>query len=145
MAPKGGLLQGRCEWSPNKNANDFCFAFDEALRSRLGAARRMRVRQTARGEGKWNVAMAGLAEQVAAADADDRLELQYELAQLCISAGQCERALELLVEDVRLAARVWCCEWCWVHDLLDGRPRRRRRRRVLVIRWLWEAGHVCLS
>ena len=71
---------------------------DEALRSRLGAARRMRVRQTARGEGKWNVAMAGLAEQVAAADADDRLELQYELAQLCISAGQCERALELLVE-----------------------------------------------
>ena len=28
----------------------------------------------------------------------------------------------------------------WVLDLLDGRPRRRRRRHVLVIRWLGEAG-----
>eukprot|EP00966_Prymnesium_polylepis_P326418 7382335-Prymnesium_polylepis.1 len=70
---------------------------DPALRQRLTAARRLRVRQQALGEGKWNVAMAGMAEQIAAAaSGDDRLELQFELAKLCVSAAQWEQALEHL-------------------------------------------------
>ena len=71
---------------------------DPARRTRLQNARRLRVRQQARGEGKWNVAMCGMAEQVEQADEEDKLELRFDMAKLCHSAGQWEQALEILGE-----------------------------------------------
>ena len=57
------------------------------------------MRQQAREEGKWNLALAGLAEQVSeTADANGKLQLKFQLAQLCCSAGQGEQALDLLAE-----------------------------------------------
>ena len=66
--------------------------------SRLAAARRMRRRRRARDVGKWNAALSGLDEEARDAEKDEWLELRFELAQLCCSAGQCERALEHLGE-----------------------------------------------
>ena len=70
---------------------------DPALRQRLQAARQLRVRQQARGEKKWNVAMSGLAEQLDASvpDEEDAIELRFDYAQLCRSAGLWEQALRL--------------------------------------------------
>ena len=71
---------------------------EPGLRQRLTAARQLRVRRQAKGETKWNLAMAGMAEQIASTvDPDDRLELQYELAILSRSAGAWEQALRSLV------------------------------------------------
>ncbi|KAK3245078.1 hypothetical protein CYMTET_36734 [Cymbomonas tetramitiformis] len=67
---------------------------DPVLLDRLAAARSMRIRQVARGEQKWNKAMAGMAQRIAnTSDEDDRAELQFDLAELCVSAGQYEEAL----------------------------------------------------
>ena len=66
--------------------------------SRLAAARRLRRRRRARDVGKWNAALSGLDEEARDAEKDEWLELRFELAQLCCSAGQCERALEHLGE-----------------------------------------------
>ena len=72
---------------------------DPGLRQRLTAARRMRVRKRAREENKWNLALAGMAEQVAStADPEDKVDLQYEYAQVCRSAGQWEQALRSIEE-----------------------------------------------
>ena len=71
---------------------------DPGLRQRLTAARQLRVRKQAKGETKWNLAMAGMAEQlVSTADPDDRLQLQFEHAILSRSAGAWEQALRSLV------------------------------------------------
>ena len=71
---------------------------EPGLRQRLTAARQPRVRRQAKGETKWNLAMAGMAEQIASTvDPDDRLELQYEHAILSRSAGAWEQALRSLV------------------------------------------------
>eukprot|EP00315_Gephyrocapsa_oceanica_P048955 CAMPEP_0185534170 /NCGR_PEP_ID=MMETSP1366-20130426/108813_1 /TAXON_ID=38817 /ORGANISM="Gephyrocapsa oceanica, Strain RCC1303" /LENGTH=703 /DNA_ID=CAMNT_0028145895 /DNA_START=48 /DNA_END=2156 /DNA_ORIENTATION=+ len=68
---------------------------DPALRQRLKEARQVRARQQAREEKRWNAAMQGLAEQVAAsADESKRLDLLLELAELEEAAGQWEAALE---------------------------------------------------
>ena len=70
---------------------------DPALRQRLTAARQLRVRRQAKGESKWNLAMAGMAEQLASStDPDVKLQLQFEHAQLSRSAGQWEQALQSL-------------------------------------------------
>ncbi|KAK3235285.1 hypothetical protein CYMTET_54504 [Cymbomonas tetramitiformis] len=70
---------------------------DPGLSQRLTAARSMRMRLVAREEQKWNAAMAGMAEQIAnTADEDDRVELQFDLAQLYVNAGHYEKALEYL-------------------------------------------------
>jgi hypothetical protein len=71
---------------------------DPGLRQRLTAARQLRVRKQAKGETKWNLAMAGMAEQlVSTADPDDRLQLQFEHAILSRSAGAWEQALRSLI------------------------------------------------
>ena len=71
---------------------------DPGLRQRLTAARQLRVRRQAKGETKWNLAMAGMAEQLASTvDPDDKLQLQYEHAILSRSAGAWEQALRSLV------------------------------------------------
>ena len=56
------------------------------------------MRQQAREEKKWNAALDNMAQEVANADDDDRLEMQFEFAQLLSSAGQLEQALDLLVQ-----------------------------------------------
>ena len=70
---------------------------DPALRQRLTAARKLRVRRSAKEELKWNGALDGLAEQIASTtDPNDKLNLQFEHVQLSHSAGQYEQALEQL-------------------------------------------------
>ena len=72
---------------------------DPAVQQRLTKARQLRVRQQARDDSKWNVAMAGMAEQIACiTDEEEKFDMQWEHAQLCTSAGQCEQALSLLTE-----------------------------------------------
>ena len=69
---------------------------DPELRQRLTDARRLRTRQRAREERKWNAAMKGLAEQIATtADTEAQLELKEELAELLQCAAQWEAALRL--------------------------------------------------
>ena len=69
---------------------------DAAMVQRLDRARRLRIRMEAR-ESKWNLALAGLAEDAAQAeDEDDRAELVQEQAELLASAGFADRALEVL-------------------------------------------------
>ena len=84
------LVEKACGVKPNLD--------DPALRQRLTAARRMRMRQQAREEKKWNAALDNMAQEVANADDDDKLEMQFEFAQLLSSAGQLEQALDLLVQ-----------------------------------------------
>ena len=70
---------------------------DAAMVQRLDRARRLRIRMEAREESKWNLALAGLAEDAAQAeDEDDRAELVQEQAELLASAGFADRALEVL-------------------------------------------------
>ena len=76
---------------------------------------------------------------------ESRGEAQGRLVQAIGGAQAALEARQRLVEDVRLAARVRCREG-WVLDLLDGRPRRRRRRHVLVVGgWRWQRGDHCTS
>ena len=70
---------------------------DADMVARLQRARRLRVRMEAREESKWNLALAGLKEDVEQAKCeDDRAELVQEQAELLASAGFGDKALELL-------------------------------------------------
>ena len=74
---------------------------DPALTQRLTATRRLRARQRAREERKWNASMKGLVEQILnTADTEAQLELKSELAELLQSAGQWEAALPLLRQQL---------------------------------------------
>ena len=55
---------------------------DAQMVARLQRARRLRVRMEAREESKWNLALKGLAEDVAQAEPEGRLELVQEHAEL---------------------------------------------------------------
>ncbi|CAE7223562.1 unnamed protein product [Symbiodinium pilosum] len=61
---------------------------------RLANARQLRIRQQAREENKWNVALSGMGEQVVKASGNQRLRLQMEHADLLYNAGFWEEALE---------------------------------------------------
>ena len=70
---------------------------DPARQQRLAPARRLRARQQAWREKKWNAALSGMADEVAASSCEEeRIILQFERAQLYHSAGQWELALEQL-------------------------------------------------
>lgn len=70
---------------------------DPEMVARLQRARKLRVRMEAREESKWNLAMAGLREDVEKAECDeDRAELAQEHAELLAAAGFGDRALEAL-------------------------------------------------
>uniref|UniRef100_A0A7S4WEY5 FAD-binding FR-type domain-containing protein n=1 Tax=Alexandrium monilatum TaxID=311494 RepID=A0A7S4WEY5_9DINO len=71
---------------------------DPAVVERLSDARQMRIRSRAREEGKWNGALAGMAEQVARAKGSQRLQLLFEQSQLLASAGLWEEALDGLTQ-----------------------------------------------
>jgi hypothetical protein len=65
--------------------------------ARLLRARKVRVRAQAREESKWNLALAGMAEDVALArDADEMVELVQDHAGLLASAGRHAEALDVL-------------------------------------------------
>ena len=79
--------------------------------TRLQRARRLRVRMEAREESKWNLALAGLAEDAAqACDEDDRAELVQEHAELLAlrrRTPEQERAnAKAAAEITRTAARM---------------------------------------
>jgi ferredoxin-NADP reductase len=76
---------------------------DPELVRRLGDARTMRVRNQARAEAKWNVALAGFSEHVMSKSGTERLELQFELSQLMASAGLWEEALVHVTEAESMA------------------------------------------
>ena len=70
---------------------------DAGMVARLERARRLRVRMEAREESKWNLALAGLAEDVEQAeDEEDKAELVQEHAELLAAAGLVDRALAVL-------------------------------------------------
>jgi hypothetical protein len=72
---------------------------DPAMVGRLAAARRMRMRQLAKEEKRWNSAMSGMHEQITkTTDPDDSQELEMELAELLVAAGRWELAAELLTK-----------------------------------------------
>lgn len=71
---------------------------DPAVAQRLTNARRTRIRHQAREESKWNIAMAGLAEQISSSSGEDRWQLQVELSKLLGCAGRWEQGLTLLAE-----------------------------------------------
>eukprot|EP00947_MAST-08B_sp_MAST-8B-sp1_P005406 g5406.t1 len=70
---------------------------DAAMVARLQRARRLRVRTEAREQSKWNLALAGLREDLEQAQSsEERAELAQEYAELLAAAGFGERALEVL-------------------------------------------------
>ena len=70
---------------------------DAEMVARLQRARRVRIRTEAREESKWNLALAGLAEDVAhAEDEESRMKLVHEQAELLASAGFAGKAAEVL-------------------------------------------------
>ena len=71
---------------------------DYAMGERLEIVRQQQVRNVARKEGKWNIAMSGIHAQIASSEGKTRVELQLELARLFQSAGYLEEALGILVE-----------------------------------------------
>ncbi len=76
----------------------------------LTRARSFRKRQQAKKERKWNTAMNGMAEEIErVGNWEDRLELQFELAQLNTSSGQLERAMAIIksIEEV-MVGRSFC-------------------------------------
>jgi hypothetical protein len=74
-----------------------CNLNDPKLKQNLEQARRFRRRQQATKERKWNMAMHGMADHIAiTADLNDRLNLQFEFAQLSASAGLLEEALVIV-------------------------------------------------
>jgi ferredoxin-NADP reductase len=83
---------------------------DDELVARLQRARRVRMRMQARDELKWNMALSGLAEEVAQAAAEEserHEELMLEHVELLAAAGLGDAALELLsaaapLEDLSL-------------------------------------------
>ena len=77
---------------------------DPQLRQKLTGARRLRARQRAREEYKWNAATKGLGEQIAnTTDVDEKLELKQEFAELLQNAGQLGAALILLTQVMNAA------------------------------------------
>lgn len=70
---------------------------DPQMLARLSRARRIRVRNQAREESKWNLALAGFDEDMASAKSqEDREELIQEHAELLAAAGFPDRAIALL-------------------------------------------------
>jgi hypothetical protein len=70
---------------------------DSDMIAQLQRARQLRVRMEAREQSKWNLALAGLAEDAEHAKSeDDRVELVQERAELLVSAGFGDKALEVL-------------------------------------------------
>jgi len=71
---------------------------DSDMLQRLTDARLVRIRSQARDESKWNVALAGFADQVLNASGSRSLQLHFEFSELLMNAGCWEQALEQLTQ-----------------------------------------------
>ena len=76
---------------------------DPEMLQRMAVARQTRVRQQACLESKWNLALAGMREQVSNACQKRRLKLQLEFGELLHKAGLWEESLEQLAQVQKAA------------------------------------------